>query len=306
LTVYEDDPNINASRCVFHRQESGDTLSVAHILLESDCLVCRFLSAIINSFDIDQTAAVVAAFEPWKWQDKPDGKWYFRLHIHDITNLELSPTLGLELFLNKDGDLGSGDWAHEAGTLPEISGDTGSSRALTWLRQRLDDCESSSKHHDCVHKELSKTSELPLRVIEITNPGTVRLYVSGRGERARYVCLSHCWGGKQPITTTKATLNQHQTAIAWDALPKMFRDVISIVHSLGLRYLWIDSLCIIQDDIEDWRQEGSKMAKIYQSAHLTISAISVPDSSTGLFSTASPHDHFRKITFQNSDRSMLV
>jgi hypothetical protein len=131
LTVYEDDPNINASRCAFHRQESGDTISVAHILLESDCLVCRFLSAIINSFDIDQTAAVVAAFEPWKWQDKPDGKWYFRLHIHDITNLELSPTLGLELFLNRDGDLGSGDWAHEAGTLPEISGDTGLSRALT-------------------------------------------------------------------------------------------------------------------------------------------------------------------------------
>ncbi|KAH7120466.1 heterokaryon incompatibility protein-domain-containing protein [Dactylonectria macrodidyma] len=93
-----------------------------------------------------------------------------------------------------------------------------------------------------------------------------------------YACLSHCWGkDKMPVITTTATLNDHFQGILLSKLPKAFQDAVAISRRMGLRYLWIESLCIIQDSSQDWEVESSKMADIYRHGFVTIAAVSSSD-----------------------------
>lgn len=106
---------------------------------------------------------------------------------------------------------------------------------------------------------------MPTRVIQILGFQNVRLYESN-GEIAQYLCLSHCWGDNEFLKTTTITVHRNRTRIAWSTLPRTFQDAITFTRHLGFEFIWIDSLCIIQDDIEDWRTEGSKasiLRKIY-------------------------------------------
>jgi len=81
----------------------------------------------------------------------------------------------------------------------------------------------------------------------------------------------------------KATLGLRKEKIEWLQLSKMFQDATTITHTLGFRYIWIDSLCIIQDDIAGWERESAKMASIYENSALTISAIHASDGDGGCF-----------------------
>jgi hypothetical protein len=109
-----------------------------------------------------------------------------------------------------------------------------------------------------------------------------RLYECER-EPGEYATLSHCWGKKEAITTTTATLELRKKGIAWSELSKTFQDAVVITGKLGLRYIWIDSLCIIQDDLWDWEIESKKMADIYEASMLTIAAAKAQDGESGCF-----------------------
>ncbi|KAF2651080.1 HET-domain-containing protein, partial [Lophiostoma macrostomum CBS 122681] len=104
-----------------------------------------------------------------------------------------------------------------------------------------------------------------------------------------YMCLSHCWGKKPFIQTTKSNVASFQSGIPWNLLPRTFRDAINLAHRIGVTYIWIDSLCIIQDDEDDWRKEGSQMADIYRGSFLTIAATKAFDSSQGLYTDTTCH-----------------
>jgi hypothetical protein len=105
-----------------------------------------------------------------------------------------------------------------------------------------------------------------------------------------YAALSHCWGppDKRPLCTTKATLAQHLLQIPWHHLPQTFQDSILLCIDLSIQYLWIDSLCIIQDDEEDWKRESKIMGSIYECARFTIAASSAINSTEGLFKVRKP------------------
>jgi len=92
-------------------------------------------------------------------------------------------------------------------------------------------------------------------------------------ENGRYVALSHRWGSSA-LTTTLANLKSRKKRIIWAELPKIFQDAIAITRQLGLKYLWIDSLCILQDDIADWQRQSAQMASIYANSYVTIAATS--------------------------------
>ncbi|KAI0552459.1 heterokaryon incompatibility protein-domain-containing protein [Xylaria curta] len=100
-----------------------------------------------------------------------------------------------------------------------------------------------------------------------------------------YATLSHCWGTARPLMLTTGCLSNFLSEIPEASLPKTFRDAINIVRSFGLEYLWIDSLCIAQDDLNEWQQESMKMADIYQGSTLNIAATGAEDSSVGLHFT---------------------
>lgn len=90
--------------------------------------------------------------------------------------------------------------------------------------------------------------------------------------KARYAALSHCWGQNQPLRTTKSTISVYTQSIDWNALPVVFQDAITVARRLDLRYIWIDSLCIVQDDPDDWAAESVKMGRIYSNAYIVIAA----------------------------------
>jgi hypothetical protein len=107
------------------------------------------------------------------------------------------------------------------------------------------------------------------------------------GER-KYACLSYRWGSNN-VRTMRATYEQHQDGIAFKDLTLAFQDTVHIVRRLGVRYLWIDSLCIVQDDEEDWRAESKTMATVYNRALFTLARH--VDSTTSLRSLSQMQIH---------------
>lgn len=129
-------------------------------------------------------------------------------------------------------------------------------------------------------------SRLPNRVLDVRGSSLesdVKLYLTSN-EAARYLCLSYCWGTPaSPIMTTRTTLSNHTQGISYGSLPRTFQDAIKIARLFNVHYLWIDSLCIIQGDAEDWRNEASRMAEIYENSYFTIAATASTDSNGGCF-----------------------
>lgn len=149
-----------------------------------------------------------------------------------------------------------------------------------WLR----DC--SKLHAECWS---NSDIQLPARVIDVSplDGSQHPRLVARPKELGIYVAFSHCWGsllesGAGMYTRTlRNNLNEMQRGIASNLLPKNFQDAILTVRKLQLRYLWIDALCIIQDDPADWAREAAKMNEIYGSAYLTIAATSAISSIEG-------------------------
>ncbi|KAK0124819.1 hypothetical protein ONS96_008700 [Cadophora gregata f. sp. sojae] len=150
------------------------------------------------------------------------------------------------------------------------------SRACSWLK------ECTEHHLDC---DTVREVELPTRLIKVGGTDKKPRLVITRDMRGKYATLSHCWGAEgrpRPLTTTKETLDERIAGISFDDLPRTFRDAIVVTRALGLTYLWIDSLCIIQDSREYWEKECKEMHSIYANAVINISADSATDSSMGL------------------------
>lgn len=132
---------------------------------------------------------------------------------------------------------------------------------------------------------------MPTRVIDVgqeNNPRSVRLYCQSQLLLAtapnNYVALSHRWGDpeqNQQFCTTRANIESFKEGIEFDQLPRTFQDAITVTRGLGLRFLWIDSLCIMQDDPEDWETESKKMEAVYSSAYCTIAATCASGSADG-------------------------
>lgn len=174
------------------------------------------------------------------------------------------------------------------------------------LKDWLDHCRRN--HTKC--REIKKTTEttgtdfLPTRLIDVQAFGAASSSFLGNDVRLvslnpttthsesdtntnfppPYLTLSHCWGPpeKRPTTTIKSNLAQRMEGISFWELPRTFRDAIEVTRKLGHRYLWIDSLCIVQDDEQDWAHEAGLMAKVYSHSTCTLSALSSEDSSKGL------------------------
>jgi hypothetical protein len=155
--------------------------------------------------------------------------------------------------------------------LGEISPNPASEESFAFVENLLSGC--SGQHKIC----RAITSFLPKRILDVERfPETIRLVETRSNSTGKYVALSYCWGTPGPPTTKISSLKERLLAIQVSSLPMVFTDAISLTRKLGLRYIWIDSLCIIQDSIADWDIESAKMASIYEQAYLTIAASSSP------------------------------
>lgn len=111
--------------------------------------------------------------------------------------------------------------------------------------------------------------------------------------KPRYLALSHTWGERRkrlkamPLLL-KNNMSARKERIPWDELTKTFQDAITITKELGLQYIWIDSLCIVQDDKEDWASEAGRMAFVYSNAYLVVAATASETGDDGCFRTRCP------------------
>jgi hypothetical protein len=120
----------------------------------------------------------------------------------------------------------------------------------------------------------------PKRVLKFSRSGettTVKLVEPPTGELGRYATLSHCWGPTQPIKTQVSNLAKMHDSIPFESLRVVFQQAIEVTAELGLEYIWIDSLCIVQDDKDDWEVEASKMCDYYENGFLNIATAASPN-----------------------------
>lgn len=147
----------------------------------------------------------------------------------------------------------------------------------------LNECRNGSQHSSC-----QPAPFLPSRLISVGLDGQPpRLVAAKDGSFSsggvEYATLSHCWGGTVPLRTTRSNLGQHLKEIPPNTIPPTFAEAMQIARDIKIPYMWIDSLCIVQDDLQDWQAEASQMDKIYGGSQLTIAAAQSQTSQDGCF-----------------------
>ena len=95
--------------------------------------------------------------------------------------------------------------------------------------------------------------------------------------------LSHCWGQTASLVLRKDNFRKFMADISISELPIMYADAIQVTRELGIQYIWVDSLCIIQDSKEDWRHESAQMHQVYSNSYCTIAGAISKNSDEGLF-----------------------
>ncbi|KAH7922711.1 HET-domain-containing protein [Leucogyrophana mollusca] len=131
---------------------------------------------------------------------------------------------------------------------------------------------------------------LPTRVIDCSNPRSPKIVFS-YGSHGHYVALSYVWGGPQFCATTTNIHTLVQVGIDLGVLPWTITDAINTTHSLGIRYLWVDALCILQDSDSDKDIEISRMRAVYRDAYVTVIAASASKAADGYLQDRSVQAH---------------
>jgi hypothetical protein len=184
------------------------------------------------------------------------------------------------------------------GRARHISPDSSSEKCFKLAQDWLFNC--FFKHNCCGGYE---DLPLPTRVLELLNDEYATLCEPESYEKGHYAALSHCWGLVVPTRLMKANYEDLKGGpIIISDLPKTFRDAVKIASTLNVRYLWIDSLCIIQDSEEDWQAEAGKMSAVYRNAAFAIAAHGSGDSNGGCFVTGASRQHeYSSIRGTNKD-----
>ncbi|MBE3049370.1 HET domain-containing protein, partial [Candidatus Bathyarchaeota archaeon] len=141
-----------------------------------------------------------------------------------------------------------------------IDPDPASQKTFTLAKGWLNDCMSA--HKACTDDTDGTGPVTPTRLVEI---GTGAAFndmriIETRGGTIPYAYLSHVWGSAIPWTLRKQNYDEVLSGrLSLEDMTTTVADAISIVRSCGLRYIWVDSLCIIQDCPEDWEREASRI-----------------------------------------------
>lgn len=169
--------------------------------------------------------------------------------------------------------------------------DPAGNEAVDFIERKLRECQ---QHEDCGIQGFNRLKPVdfqfptPTRLLKIYDGSQERqvAFFETLQNTYRYIALSHCWGtaeaARQMLKTTSQNLGQHCEGISVTGLTRTFQDAIDLTVKLGLQYIWIDSLCIIQDDLEDWKIECPRMTDVYGGAYLVVAATAAENGEHGL------------------------
>jgi Heterokaryon incompatibility protein (HET) len=146
------------------------------------------------------------------------------------------------------------------------------------VRLWVEDCRG---HPECGN--LNRSTKNPTRLIHIVSDSEVQLLNTREMELIDYSALSYCWGGQASGRTLRENAERRASYLQIRNLPQTIQDAITLTKGVGLRYIWVDSVCIVQDNAEDWARESALMQEVYSNASFTICASSAAKADAGLF-----------------------
>lgn len=178
-------------------------------------------------------------------------------------------------------------WRVRNGSHAPLSGplNTGHADVLNPAKKWLNTCVH--EHTQCQRGSNLSDSWYPKRLIELGVGGNARLIdTNNQKQDGFYATLSHCWGSSEFFHLTEDNIADLQQQIPVEKLPKSFQDTIKVCRQFDIKYLWIDSLCIIQrgkSSRQDWLEQAEAMAQIYQNCLLNISIDHASNPHVGAF-----------------------
>ncbi|ETS84621.1 hypothetical protein PFICI_02646 [Pestalotiopsis fici W106-1] len=216
---------------------------------------CDFCDLCYKSSEIEQRSDGIVRFKP------TDRSSLISVYVDPESDTDLSSSLPIGF--------------------PQLP-DPGSAEETLLLKHWLRNCD---ENHTCI--PLNDVHYMPTRVIDVfaDSKDKLRLVETCDEIKGRYVAVSHCWGNI-PDSKKFCLLNENIEAlkenIDYAQLPQTFRDVVDVSRRLEVRYLWLDSICIIQNNNDDWASESTKMESVYSSSYVTIAVSSAASSLVGL------------------------
>jgi hypothetical protein len=196
-----------------------------------------------------------------------------------------------------------------------------SEASLLWVKEKIETCIRT--HDRCKVAPVTKPQNgttphsatvqvfkhtLPTRLLDLRGlpEGVVTLLETDKSSTGSYVCLSHCWGKSKPLNTTRHNIRSFKDGIPWDSFPKTFQDAISFTLRLNITFLWIDCLCIIQDDEDNWAKEAAAMASVYRNSFITLAATASPGCDGGLLQDFQPTESYTLDGIDASDNKCNI
>jgi hypothetical protein len=250
-------------------------------ITKRNCTYCRFLCDIFDAFFIDE-------YMSWVTETHNEMPISFGLMIRE----------GMPLIINCFGFTYEKDvykprvdlevYSENALPLPAIPsgvpkiGPTGPRAAevrsefcMGFVEESVRQC--CAEHTLC--KAQQKENDVPTRLIYLgENDGELCLREHVTSEtRVSWAALSHCWGGHQPFKLLVDNIDRLRNGINVSEIPPTFRNAIEVCRRLKISYLWIDSLCIIQENSGDWEIEAARMEMVYSDAFIVICSASSPN-----------------------------
>jgi hypothetical protein len=175
-----------------------------------------------------------------------------------------------------------------------------------WLKLARSGLEACRNHEKCIQNQESFAPTRLIRVEEHPSSPVRICHHTVLNAHPPYAALSYVWGSTQEHVLTQETLHAKSASVDQDKLPQTIRDAIEVTRALGLLYLWVDSLCIIQDSDSDKMAQLPQMGRIYRNAAVTIVAASASSALQGFLKAPQPPGYFvppTTVTLQDADGS---
>ncbi|EWG55182.1 hypothetical protein FVEG_17468 [Fusarium verticillioides 7600] len=146
---------------------------------------------------------------------------------------------------------------------------------LSWMQSKVESC--------ILHNHLNPDKTfIPDRLINVRENQLSLVLTKDfqfrDPESHRYIALTYCWGpephASKQLKTTRVNIHQHQQRIPELSLPQVIKDAVTVTRALSTPFLWVDALCILQDDTSDWDKQCAVMERIYGNAYVTVAAVS--------------------------------
>ncbi|CAJ2510262.1 Uu.00g061620.m01.CDS01 [Anthostomella pinea] len=241
------------------------------------CSTCRVFrrSLILNQATFAQVEALAApAQQVPVWATIEHGE--LRVSLQEGARSSCRASMKVKAILSEPAEMAER-------SLPTLaSEDRVSAQIQAWAKG----CQT--QHSNCGNLNWSHRN--PTRLVQILSGSSIRLVDTREVDFLPYIALSYCWGPDQEpekesgaeTKTVKTNYTQRKKPFSITDLRKTLQDVILLARRVGVQHVWIDSVCIIQDDNEDWRTEASSMAEVYSNAYFTLCAVAVDNADAAL------------------------